>query len=72
MNHMSSTQLIVAGTHVTTGTADQLPSDLGKPFGQPIVLLVLTEADARARLTRVLDTTESSHKSWRSRRAVQR
>jgi hypothetical protein len=56
--HMSLTRLIVAGTDMTERTAEQGPTDLGKPFGHPIVFPVLTEADARARLSRLLNTTD--------------
>jgi hypothetical protein len=56
--HMPLTQLIVAGTHITAATTEQLLSDLGKPLGRPIVFPVLTKADVRARLSRVLNTTD--------------
>jgi hypothetical protein len=58
VEYVTPTQLIIAGTDLTADTAAQLPTDLGKHVGQPIVFPVLTEKDVRARLTRVLDTTD--------------
>jgi hypothetical protein len=57
MKHLSLTQLIIAGTDLTADTAAQLPSDLGKNFGPPIVFPVLYVKDVRERLSRVLNTT---------------
>jgi hypothetical protein len=56
-NYVTPVQLIIAGTDMTADTAGQLPTDLGKDFDSPIVFPVLTEANVRERLARILDTT---------------
>jgi hypothetical protein len=56
--YVSPAQLIVAGTDMTADTAAQLPTDLGKDFGSPIVFPVLKKKDVQVRLRRVLNMTD--------------